>query len=64
MYNYIIYYICVLLSSPASISPKQTVSGFLSGLESSGWLKHIHLILEAAIFTAKVSQHNGTTHDA
>ena len=27
----------------------------LSGLESSGWLKHIHLILEVAVFTAKVS---------
>ncbi|XP_064381922.1 myotubularin-related protein 6-like [Halichondria panicea] len=34
--------------------PNQTVSGMLSGLESSGWLKHIHLILEVAVFTAKV----------
>ena len=38
----------------ASCSPKETISGFLTGIENSGWMKHIHLILEASIFSAKV----------
>ena len=43
-----------LFVTPATCSPSQTVSGFLSGLESSGWLRHIQLILECSIFAAKV----------
>jgi len=38
----------------AACSPTQSISGFLSGLEASGWMKHIHLILETSIFIAKV----------
>ena len=43
------------LYNVASCSPVQTISGFLNGVESSGWMKHIHLILEASIFSAKAS---------
>ncbi len=39
----------------ASCSPKESLSGFLTGIESSGWLKHVHLVLEASIFSAKAS---------
>ena len=38
----------------AASTPMQTISGFLLGVENSGWLKHIHLVLEASIFCAKV----------
>lgn len=31
-----------------------SVNDFLSGLESSGWLRHIKAVLDAAIFLAKV----------
>ena len=55
--------LCMLCISPqfnvaihivAASSSSQTVSGLLNGLESSAWIKHIHLILEVAIFAAKV----------
>ncbi len=52
--------VCMCTNSTLSLChaavcpPTQTVSGMLSGLESSGWLKHIHLIMEVAVFTAKV----------
>ena len=36
-------------------TPHQTVSGFLSCLESSGWLRHIQLILEASLFSSRVT---------
>ena len=39
----------------ASCSSKETISSFWSGIENSGWLKHIHLVLEASIFSAKAS---------
>ncbi len=42
--------------TPATCSPSQSVSGFLTGLESSGWLRHIQLILECSIFAAKVRE--------
>ena len=45
-----------LFFSPATCSPSQSVSGFLTGLESSGWLRHIQLILECSIFAAKVRE--------
>lgn len=45
----------------ASCSPQQSVSGLLQGLESSGWLKHIHLILEASMFTVKAMQDEGVS---
>lgn len=32
-----------------------SMSNFLEGLESSGWLKHIKAVLDAGIFIAKVS---------
>ena len=35
-------------------SPDLTVSELLQGLENSGWLRHIHLIMEAALFVVKV----------
>ena len=38
----------------AACSSSQTVSGLLNGLESSAWIKHIHLILEVAVHAAKV----------
>lgn len=31
-----------------------SMSDFLEGLESSGWLKHIKAVLDAGIFIAKV----------
>lgn len=32
-----------------------SVNDFYSGLESSGWLRHIKAVLDAAIFLAKVT---------
>ena len=40
----------------AVCSPTQSISGFLTGLEASGWMKHIHLILETSLFIATVIQ--------
>lgn len=31
-----------------------SVNDFLSGLESSGWLRHIKAVLDAAVFLVKV----------
>lgn len=44
---------CVVLPVCELRSP--SMSDFLEGLESSGWLKHIKAILDAGIFIAKVS---------
>lgn len=35
-------------------SKKTSVTSFLSGLESSGWLKHVRSVLEAGVFIAEV----------
>lgn len=32
-----------------------SVNDFLSGLENSGWLRHIKAVLDAAVFLAKVT---------
>lgn len=50
------YWRHIFTPSPATCSPSQSVSGFLTGLESSGWLRHIQLILECSIFAAKVRE--------
>lgn len=44
---------CVVVSVCELPSP--SMSDFLEGLESSGWLKHIKAVLDAAVFIAKVS---------
>ena len=31
-----------------------TMSAFLNGIESSGWLKHVKAVLDASVFIAKV----------
>ncbi|XP_068182181.1 myotubularin-related protein 7a [Antennarius striatus] len=38
-----------------------SMSDFLEGLESSGWLKHIKAILDAGIFIAKAVAHEGVS---
>ncbi len=35
-------------------SRKTTVTQFLSGLESSGWLKHVRTVMETGVFIAEV----------
>ena len=40
----------------AGIYSASSVGKVLSALESSSWLKHIHLILETSVFIAKVSK--------
>ena len=32
-----------------------SMSAFLNGLESSGWLKHVKAVLDCSVFIAKVS---------
>lgn len=44
---------CVVVTVCELRSP--SMSDFLEGLESSGWLKHIKAVLDAGIFIAKVS---------
>lgn len=44
---------CVVVTVCELCSP--SMSDFLEGLESSGWLKHIKAVLDAGIFIAKVS---------
>lgn len=59
---------CVVVTACELRSP--SMSDFLEGLESSGWLKHIKAVLDAGIFIAKVSlevnpcclPHNGTQY--
>ena len=49
---------CLFTHSLSTLSavclPTQSISGFLTGLEASGWMKHIHLILETSLFIATV----------
>ena len=47
-----IHFICIHFSG---LQNSTNVSSTLSVLENSSWLKHIHLLLEAAVFIAKVS---------
>lgn len=42
---------CFIVNSNKGLS----VNDFYSGLESSGWLRHIKAVLDAAIFLAKVT---------
>ena len=49
LYNVFIFYVPVCeLKNPS-------MTAFLSGLEGSGWLKHISAILETSVFIANVS---------
>jgi hypothetical protein len=53
--------VSVSTTDPGVFSPavseawSPSMSEFLEGLESSGWLKHIKAVLDAGIFIAKVS---------
>lgn len=47
------WYSCVVVAVCELWSP--SMSDFLEGLESSGWLKHIKAVMDAGIFIAKVS---------
>lgn len=50
---------CLRLFYPWFLSVSGTrglsVNDFLSGLENSGWLRHIKAVLDAAVFLAKVT---------
>ena len=41
--------ICIVVSNPSL-----SMTEFLSGIASSGWLKHIRSVMETSIFIAKV----------
>ena len=39
-----------------------SMSVFLNGLESSGWMRHIKSIIDASVFVAKVSDNYNYSH--
>ena len=44
----------ILIFSVVCETPDLTVKSLTSGLESSGWLKHIKSVLDTSVFIAKV----------
>ena len=48
------YCLSVFLFLVVCETPNITAKTFVSGLDSSGWLKHIKAILDTSIFIAKV----------
>lgn len=57
LFCFLIFAVCLIsrLSVLASSVRNASVASYLSGLESSGWLRHIRAILEAGVFVADVS---------
>ena len=51
------------LSTPLAIHSPAGVSSVLQGLDASSWLRHVHLVMEAGTFIAKVKRREKEERD-
>lgn len=51
------------LSTPLAIHSPAGISSVLQGLDASSWLRHVHLVMEAGTFIAKVKRREKEERD-